>query len=603
MQVEYGCPDIVPVTHILTIPYKSSRSCNAQTRRLPNNSHSGRVPHALYPSVSQPMPSTVGITSVRAAAMIAIIGGALLLQPELICPPVRAQVRLAPLPQLPSAGETVSPAADPLQATSPPASAEESSSTENAQSAKSSESAKSSDSTNSAESTESTDELQQMQKELDKRLKELEEQWAEKEKEEKQAEETAAAEAESKPTFETGGRIHLDYWTFPDSEPGLGFLENPDPTSPDFGNDPEDRLLFRRIRLELEGSLPEDMLWRMQVDFNTPSTPEYKDVYFGWEELPGNHSLLIGNQKRPLGLDHYNSSRFNVFAERPLVVEAFNEDARRLGVCLNGYTDDESRAWQAGVFNLENTSITGRYVGDSLQMGGYARLLASPWYTHDGRCYSHWALAGALARPDGDVAPGDSNSSESRFRTRPQARSDARWLDTGPIAGAEWYQILAVENMLNYGPFQWTAEYMANFLQRDVTTPGTGPDVFFHGFYVYGAYFLTGEHMPYDRTSGTLDRVQLHQNFSLADRLRGRPSQGGWGAWQVALRYDFLDLTDQDIAGGIEQNFTLGLNWYWTAYSKLQTNLILGDIREHRPVNGFDGGDFTIIGTRWMCDF
>ncbi|MCA9133066.1 MAG: ATPase [Planctomycetales bacterium] len=433
---------------------------------------------------------------------------------------------------------------------------------------------------------------------LEKRVKELEEQFAEAAKEEKEAKE------KNKASYKLGGRIHLDYWNFLDNDPGIGFLENSDPTAADYGMDPEDRLLFRRVRLELSGDVYQNMLWRIQVDFNNPSLPEYKDVYLGWTNLPGNHTLILGNQKRPLGLDPLDSSRFTVFMERPLVTEAFNEDARRIGACMYGYTDDEALSWQYGLFSLENTTASGRLIGDSLQAGGYGRLVSSPWYdaASDGRGYIHWALAGAVAQPDGDNLPGSSTSNEARFRTRPEGRTDARWLDTGRIAGAEWYEVLAVENIVNLGQFQFTGEYMVNFLQRDNTTAGTGQDLFLHGFYVQAAYFLTGEYMPYSRTSGTLDRVKPYENFFLVDRSGGGVGRG-WGAWQIAARYDYLDLTDQDIAGGVEQNYTLGVNWYWNSHSKVQTNLIFGDVRDRRPVNGFDGGDFAILGTRFMCDF
>ena len=358
------------------------------------------------------------------------------------------------------------------------------------------------------------------------------------------------------------------------------------------------------LPLELEGKIPQNMLWRMQIDFNNPAAAEYKDVYLGWNDLPGNHTFLIGNQKRPLGLDHINSSRFNVFAERPLVVESFNEDARRIGAALYGHSDDESANWRFGFYNLENTSTNGRYIGDSLQLGGYGRYAASPWYdeTSGGRGYLHLAFAGAVARPDGDVSAGDRNSNEARFRTRPLARSDSRWLDTGRIAGAQWFEILGIEAMLNVGPFQLTSEYMANFVQRDNLTPGTGQDLFFHGFYVYASYFLTGEHMTYDRVKGTLGRVKPFENFFLVERLSGGTGQG-WGALQLAIRYDHLDLTDQNIGGGVANSTTLGLNWHWNAYSKVQVNLIHGDISDHRPVGGFDGGEYWIAGTRFMCDF
>lgn len=442
--------------------------------------------------------------------------------------------------------------------------------------------------------------MEKMQTDFDERLEELETELAERQTEEKEAK----AAAKKAPTFELGGRIHMDYWNFMENDPAIGFFENPNPSSDSFGDDPEDRFLFRRIRLEFEGQIPQNMLWRMQVDFNNPSQPEYKDVYFGWRDLLGNNQFLIGNQKRPLGLDHLNSSRYNVFAERPLVVEAFNEDARRIGACFYGHSNDESVNYRLGIFNLENTSTSGRYIGDSMQLGGYGRLAATPWYDQasGGRGYFHWAIAGAVARPDGDQFPGDSNSNEARFRTRPLARSTSRWLNTGRISGAEAYEILALESVLNFGRLQLTGEYMANFLQRDNVTAGTGDDVFFQGFYVYASYFLTGEHMPFNRKRGVLGRVKPFENFFLVDRLSGG-SGSGWGAWQIAARYDYLDLTDADITGGIGEHYTLGLNWHWNAYSKVQNNLILGDIKERGPINGFERGTFLIAGMRFMCDF
>ena len=438
------------------------------------------------------------------------------------------------------------------------------------------------------------------QEKLEERLSLLEAKF---EKDEKAAAEAKKA-AKQKPTFKLGGRIHFDYWNFMENDPGIGFFENSNPAAADFGDDPEDRLLFRRIRLEMQGTLPENMLWRMQVDFNNPAVAEYKDVYFGWSELPGNHTFLVGNQKRPLGLDHLNSSRFNVFMERPFVVEAFNEDARRIGAAFYGVRDDQSANWRLGIYNLENTSTDGRYIGDSMQLGAYGRYAASPWYdeTSGGRGYFHWAIAGAVAKPDGDTDASETNSNEGRFRTRPLARSDSRWLDTGAIAGADWYEVLAFETILNVGRFQFTAEYMANFMQRDNITPGTGDDLFFHGFYAYASYFLTGEHMTYDRESSTLGRVKPFENFFLVERLRGGTARG-WGALQIAARYDYLDLTDSDIRGGVGSSTTLGLNWHWTAYSKIQANLIHGDISNHRPVGGFEGGDYWIGGLRYMCDF
>jgi phosphate-selective porin OprO/OprP len=413
------------------------------------------------------------------------------------------------------------------------------------------------------------------------------------------AEEEDKYEPPTKPTVKVGGRIHLDYWGFPDDTPGIGWFENPTT-----GEDPEDRWLFRRIRLELSGEILENMLWRMQVDFNTPDSPQIKDVYLGFDELPHNQRLLIGHQKRPLGLDHWNSSRFNVFMERPLVVEAYNQDARRLGWCMQGVSEDLSWTWQYGMYLLEDIQDDGRYIGDSQQASFNARLTNCPWYdeTSGGRGYLHLALAGMLARPDGDVAAAETNNNEARFRTRPEGRSNNRWIDTRPIAGAEWYEIAAAEAILNIGALQFCSEIQSAWVQRDNTTPGTGPDVNFYGAYIYVSYFLTGEHMPYNREGSQLDRVHPFENFFLVPTCDGCYGTG-WGALQVAFRYDFLFLSDEDIQGGNEVNQTLALNWWWNPYARLSLDVTHGEIDEHFPVGGFTDGRFWIVGARFSVDF
>jgi phosphate-selective porin OprO/OprP len=440
------------------------------------------------------------------------------------------------------------------------------------------------------------DALNQLRMDLDERIKALEGNWDNVAKKE--------MAKTMKPSFRLGGRIHLDHWQFHNETEGIGFFENPSPTSANFGNDPADRFAFRRIRLEFEGDMPNNMLWRLQTEFATPENPQIRDVYLGWKNLPGNQRLQIGNQKRPIGLDHMNSSRYNVFTERPLVIEAFNEDARRLGIQMTGVRVDESLNWRYGIFNLENIQDSGEYLGDSMQLGCWGRLTGTPWYdkTSGGRGYLHLGVAGGIARPDGDVAATDANTNESRFRVRPEARSTNRWLDTGQIAGADWYEQLGLEAILNIGALQITSEYQGTFLQRDNVTGGGLPNVNFHGGYIYANYFLTGEHMPINRSTGTLARVKPLENFFLIDRASGGIGRG-LGAISVAYRMSYLDLTSNDITGGESWSHTGALNWHWTSYAKMQMNLSYGKIEDRGPIGGFSDGDYWLAGTRFAIDF
>lgn len=87
--------------------------------------------------------------------------------------------------------------------------------------------------------------------------------------------------------------------------------------------------------------------------------------------------------------------------------------------------------------------------------------------------------------------------------------------------------------------------------------------------------------------------------------MRGR----GWGAWQVALRYDYIDLNSQEIFGGQDQAVTLGVNWYWTPYARMQFNYIAGELQDRRfpdsddPDSAMLAGDYQVFGTRAMVDF
>ena len=427
---------------------------------------------------------------------------------------------------------------------------------------------------------------------FESRLEALEQSWLQIQA----ADAQAVPAVPTKPTFKLGGRIHMDQWYFADDSDGIGFFEHPTT-----GDDPENRIFFRRLRMEAAGDILDNMNYRFQVDFNNPQTPEYKDMYVGFKDLSFLNTVLIGNQKRPLGLDHLNSSRRNVFMERPLPVETFNPDARRVGAASYSSNDDASLNLAYGLFLLENTRSDGRVIGDSQQGSFNARLFGSPLYESDGEDYLHLAIATMIAKPDGDVGANDPHNNEARFATRSEIRSDRSWLDTGRIAGADWYQVLAMEAIYNAGPLQITGEYFMNWTQRDSDTLGTGPDLYFQGAYVYAAYMLTGEHMPYTRKSGTLGRVTPFRNFRMFSRDNNCPD--GWGAWQIALRYSHLDLSDEDILGGVGNDLTFAVVWYFNPFASLQFNAVYGEIENHEPSGGFTGGDFTALGTRLRIEF
>jgi phosphate-selective porin OprO/OprP len=400
-------------------------------------------------------------------------------------------------------------------------------------------------------------------------------------------------------TMEFGGRIHVDMWQFPDSSPGANGFETGDNEVT-----PADRLLIRRIRFGARGDLWYNMLYRIDFEFAGGNDLEFRDTYLGFTELPLLQTVYIGNQKRPYGLDTWNSSRYTIFLERPFVVEAFNQDARRLGIQSWSHSEDLAWNWQYGLFNQRLIQDEGHYTSDHWQAQVAGRLANTIWWDEcsDGRGYAHWAVAGTWADTDENQLTenyADSGISEARFRTRPEARSVERWLDTGVIAGAENYSLLGLEKVINVGPLQISGEYQNVWVNRQGDS-----ELHFYGGYLYVAYFLTGEHMPWDRETGQLDRPVPFENFFLVDTCRDGV-RGGWGAWQVAARWSYGDLSDDGIRGGIGENLTLALSWLWNPWAKMQFNYIYGNIHDNalNAAGGIDFGDYHILGTRFMVDF
>ena len=104
--------------------------------------------------------------------------------------------------------------------------------------------------------------------------------------------------------------------------------------------------MYRRIRFGFRGTVPPaNMSYRIEIEFSGQDGSQFRDAWIGWDDLVLLDTVRVGNQKRPYGLDHLNSSNFNVFLERPFVVDGFNEDNRRLGIVSYGVSDNRRFNW------------------------------------------------------------------------------------------------------------------------------------------------------------------------------------------------------------------------------------------------------------------
>jgi phosphate-selective porin OprO and OprP len=113
------------------------------------------------------------------------------------------------------------------------------------------------------------------------------------------------------------------------------------------------------------------------------------------------------------------------------------------------------------------------------------------------------------------------------------------------------------------------------------------------------SYILTGENRQYDRQAGRFKGVVPFENF-----FRVRTEDGsirtGIGAWEMAYRISYLNLTDVDVRGGRVVDHTIGLNWYMCPNARLMFDLIHSETTARAA---FDRGIVDIFATRMQLNF
>jgi len=362
-----------------------------------------------------------------------------------------------------------------------------------------------------------------------------------------------------------GGRIHLDFG-------GISADDAMNVAYPDLEGIGEE---VRRARLFMEGNFYEHGLFKAQYDFaGTASNDEIaniKDLFIGLQKLPWVGTFLAGHQKEPFSLGEMTSSKYITFMERALPVVAF-APSRNTGIAFHNNAFNKRMTWAVGGFRGDTADAEQRFDDQSVY-NVTTRFTGLPVYANEGRQLVHLGFGYSHSFANDPV----------RFRSRPETHlTSIRLIDTGSIQ-SNGLDTLGGEFAMVMGPFFAQAELIAALVDGG----RNNPDPTYWGGYGEVSWFITGENKKYKTSRGVFDRVKPKNRFSIKD--------GGWGAWELAARYSYLDLNDKGLRGGIENNTTVGVNWY--LYSNLR--LMLNWVHAHQ--NGL--GDADIIQTRFAVDF
>lgn len=393
-------------------------------------------------------------------------------------------------------------------------------------------------------------------------------------------------------TFKPRGVLQVDYAAFNERAGGYQYNSGTD---------------IRRARFGFEGTAYKNFKWRLDAEY-VKQQVNLLDAYISYTINP-KWSVTAGQHKTPYGLEANTSDAVNTFFERSLASTAFGAVGaeRRIGLSL-AYNSDKING-TVGVFGgaesitrnattrNEPYSFNGRFTWDPvLDTGRVVHLGVSGYHVSN--------LAGNAVtisdRPNTRV-DGGNLVSVAISGTAPTATTGATGVKNADYIGAE--------GAIVYGPFSVQGEYGALSLHRYAGAPTLD----FSGFNIFGSFFLTGESRSFK--NGNVDKLKPFNDFD--------PAAGHWGAFELAARYDQIDLDDSALplpitptstnqGGRKAHTWTGAVNWYLNPNFRAGFNYIrftgrnsglLAPTVAATPLAQFGTAKGDVFATRLQVDF
>ncbi len=365
---------------------------------------------------------------------------------------------------------------------------------------------------------------------------------------------------------------------------------------------------FRRARLAAVGDVAQNTSYMLEMDFAFPGRPSFMDVWLDVHDLMLVGNVRVGQWRQPFAMENLTSVRELTFLERPLVFGM--TPFRQTGIGFHDTNEDASLTWAGSVYGSE-TDAWGNVYGNK-GLGTAFRVTALPLYEDAGRQVLHWGFDHSFTVP-GKAGVTYRNTPEYGG---PFGSSTYQSVPGGPTGGGSSGDI---PFFYNTGPLFFDTSHLFNFelagvyhrlhCQSELTynlMDFQGSTAVIPAYYAQAAFLLTGETRPYNKIAGVLGRIKP---------LRPFDECGGLGAWEVAIRYSYINtnpvLPYQTAAlgpaqpggplipwGGALNDVTFGLNWYLNTYTKFQLNYIIANSNRGGTCNSAD-----VIALRAQLDF
>lgn len=308
---------------------------------------------------------------------------------------------------------------------------------------------------------------------------------------------------------------------------------------------------IRRTEVDIVGGIGPDWNYTIGLGFGggkNGSHFSFADTWLAYSGFCENVELFVGRHSGNwFGLENSTSTSWYPFLERSMQANAFYP-GDGMGLLVDAWWTDvgfTALALQPDQ-DVRVSAKSDRWLG--LTAITYAPI-------HESGNVWHFGLSLAYHNRNGsDVNNTLSLSSYPSARARNVEKS----VNTGNLLVKRIKQA-NIEAARQWGPLLVQGEYSQAYLDSAGMT-GRGQ---FSGWSFIGQYMLTGEVHDYDVRDGNFGGIEVCSPY---------------GAFEVAGRYDFVNLNNKNIQGGAQHDVTLGLNWYVNNNVRVAFNYINANI-------------------------
>jgi phosphate-selective porin OprO/OprP len=346
-------------------------------------------------------------------------------------------------------------------------------------------------------------------------------------------------------------------------------------------------ITIRRLRFKVDGSAYKLFNFRTLIDFAGSKVV----VDDAWAEIALRPELVLrfGKDKGQFGIERLQSASQLAFIERSFPTQI--SPNRDIGIAARGDLAKVVHYSIAAVDGVADNAVLEGDTDDELEYN--AHLLVAPFKRGLAR-YGDLAVGGAatFGRSFGTAAnPGLTNLRSGGQAVIVKYAAGMDDATTARVAG--WRYRLAAHGYYYGGPVGVLAEYVRN--EQTATVMGNGARLAHRAWQLATSVALT----PGDRP--TYRGLKPKQPFD--------PAAGTWGAFELAARYAELRIDPETFDKGFASRnssveraraFTLGANWYFNEYLKLQLDYE-GTLFQGGAPDGADRPTEHVIATRFQA--